>query len=222
MNAYKRIILTGAAIAALFVLSGCEIFGSKKEEKTERELYTAALTQAFVDAAARPLFKMECPEAGCTIKTLEVANPLAVMELSRAFQVTMAPPVPVPPWWAQPVNTVFTAAAQIFSIKYGLAGVGNIVSNVVGGMGTLGASGFNAMTQQSGQAFAAYDSTMRAGLASLTPAQPNVTNTWNVAGSGNNFGSGPNTYAPISNSYNPVNPAARVCTSTPTGISCTP
>lgn len=218
MKSYVRIIIQGAAIAALLLLSGCKLFETKEDPPSERELYTAAVSKAFADAAARPLFKLECPDAGCIVKSLEVGNPLAIMELSKAVQVALAPPVPVPPWWAQPLNTVLSAIVQVGSIKYGLAGVGNIVSSVVGGMATVSNAGFGALTQQGGQAFAAYDRTMQAGWTAMTqrpPATPTVTNTytWDVSGSGNNFGSGTVSYsnAPISNSYNPVNPAARVC-----------
>jgi hypothetical protein len=218
----KRVSMhLAAALAAAALLSGCSWFGSTKpDEKTERELYTAALTQAFVDAATKPLFKLSCPPAGCTITSIEVSNPQAIVELSRAFQVATAPPAPVPPWWAQPLNTVVSAIAQIGSIHYGLAGVGKIVSAVTGGMMTVATNGFGALERQGGAAFAAYDRSTQAGWNAFAQQRPpNVQNTWNNTGDGNNFGSGSLTYTrdPITGSYNPVNPAPTVvtCSGTP-------
>jgi hypothetical protein len=228
-----------AAIAAAALLAGCGLFGDKKKDdegldglavQTQgtpaRSSINASIAQAFLDVARQPLVKFECPEAGCLIKSLEVGNPMSIMELSRAFQVALAPAPVQPPWWAQPINTVISALAQVGSIKFGLAGVGNIVSSVVGGMATVSGTGFNALVQQGGQAFSAYDRSMQTALNGYAQRPPNVTNTytWDVSGNGNNFGSGQLSYsnAPISNSYNPVNPAARVCFMTPTGQSCSP
>ncbi len=44
--------------------------------------------------------------------------------------------------------------------------------------------------------------------------------TYQVSGAGNNFGPGALTYNPVTNSYNPVNPAPRVCHATETGVVC--
>jgi len=44
--------------------------------------------------------------------------------------------------------------------------------------------------------------------------------TYNVSGTGINFGSGTLNYNPVTGSYNPVNPNARVCQATTTGLIC--
>lgn len=44
--------------------------------------------------------------------------------------------------------------------------------------------------------------------------------TYNVNGTGINFGNGSLTYNPVSGSYNPVNPAPRVCQALTTGLIC--
>lgn len=171
---FKRVLLLfGAALAALFI-SGCASKGKPAEDPaTPREAISLALATAMVEAAKAPLFKMTCPASGCVMASLEVGNPMGVVAIADALKVASTP-VPEPaPWWVQAFSGPLQVLAQAATVKWGLAGVGNIVQAVSHGQYMTAAAGFNSTQQLGASAFASFDSSMRTALQQYGVARPN-------------------------------------------------
>lgn len=174
MTTAKRVLLLiGAALAALFI-SGCKKDDVRPDAPlTQREVISAALTTALADAAKVPLFKMTCPATGCIVGSMEVGNPMGVVALADALKVASMP-VPEPaPWWAQTLQGPLQMLAQAATVKWGLAGVGNIVQAVSHGQYLTAAAGFGSMQQLGTAAFSSFDSSMRTALQQYGISRPN-------------------------------------------------
>lgn len=214
-----------ALTLSLLSLSGCALFESKDEKAaakipTVADVQKGGLIDGAVKSANTPLFEMTCAPS-CTFASLKVGNPGATEKLAEVVRVVMTPQ---PSEASQNFRAVLSAVTQVG----GGAVIGHygskITESIVGGFksgftsnSAIAAEGFGATVKvadnipQPGPISTVNNSLTVSGagaagaMGGSASASNPVTSTSNV-----------NSNNPISNSYNPVNPAPRVCTLTPT------
>lgn len=193
------------------LIAGC----ASTEEKEARALMQNELIQQVKAQSSQALFELTCPATGCIIASLKVANPSAAAQIAEVAKIAFTP--------------VRSEAVEMFAIGadllktvgvVGLVGhsIEGIMNSVVSGQTATAVAGFNAASTLGSSGFAA-----NANIARMiqSPASPGPVTTYNINGNGINTGSGTQSYAPISNSYNPVNPSPMVVTCVGTPPVCT-
>ena len=207
----KDLGLTGVLdlclLAALLALGGC---ASKDAPKvTPADTIKAGLTDAAIEAAKAPLFRLTCPSTGCVIGSLEVGNPQGAAQLADAMKVVMAP---------QPseASQNYRATLAFLGPIAGYVAIGNAASNIVGKVVGGYTAGFDSNVKIAGAGFdsnvKAFD-TLKEAILKPVPAtaDPLPTTHIEISGSGpTSIGSGNLNVG----SQNPTNPT-KVCTPIP-------